>query len=121
MSRPAQIDQMIAQFRSALLCCAAWITLALTAASQRRRNGSSAARVSVRIEVDSSPLVSGVVVRQSTDSLTLRAGGGALDYSVAFTQVRHVRAVCANDGARFSRSAAPWQEVRLATWLGATR
>lgn len=84
-------DQVIAHFRSAIPSCAAWLTLALTAASP-----ATAQRVprllgsSVRIEVDSSPRLSGVVVRQSTDSLTLRAEGGALGYSVALAHVRHV-------------------------------
>ena len=87
---PSRPDQMIAPFRTAIPCCAAWVIFAVTTASP-----ATAQRIpqllgsSVRIQVDSSARVSGIVVGQTTDSLTLRVAD-TLGYSASLAHVRHV-------------------------------
>lgn len=74
-----------------MLWCAAWLGLVLTAATPAsaqwlpRLLGSN-----VRIESDSGYRVSGLVVGQIADSLTLRRDGVAVDYSASLAHVRHV-------------------------------
>jgi hypothetical protein len=78
-------------FRISLLRHAAWITCALTTASPvyaQRLPRLLGARV--RIEVDTSVSISGVVIRQTTDSLTIRLPGSDLDYPAPLAVVRHV-------------------------------
>jgi hypothetical protein len=76
--------------RFTLMCRAVGIVMALTAARP-----ATAQRVPpllgsrVRIEADSQRL-SGVVIRQSTDSLTLRADGDSLVYPLAVADLWHL-------------------------------
>ena len=88
--QPSRSDLMVPAFRTAINCCTTWVIFAVTTASPAtaqwipRLLGSN-----VRIQVDSSPRVSGIVVGQTTDSLTLSVDD-RLGYSAALAHVRHI-------------------------------